>query len=225
MLFLHTPPGGGFAVSSSGTSRPIDLLMRRLRREFPDRLVVGALNEAATHASYIDLRTMVWSHHWPQELDRCAVIGGRHICRRCLVLYPVTFGVLALSLLGIHWPVRLDPVAFFMLPLPVVIDFIGEQVGLFRYSPKRQIVMTALAAPALGRSLDRYLHHRGDGSFWAMVLIYGGLCGFTVLCRHIREGRISRARQKRMWERDPMATGFSSKEEFEAYLDASSRGV
>ncbi len=188
----------------------------------PDRLVVGALNEAAMQASHVDWRTMVWSHHWPDELDRCTVIGGKHVCRRCLVLYPVSFAVLALSLIGIHWPGRLDTLALFALPLPVVVDFIGEQVGIFRYSAKRQVATTALAALALGRSFDRYLHHNGDGAFWAMALIYGGLCAFTVLCRHIRDDRISQAHQRRMWERDPLATGFSSKEDFEAYLNASS---
>ena len=32
---------------------------------------------------------MYLSHHWPSDYDRCAVVGGMHICRRCLVLYPV----------------------------------------------------------------------------------------------------------------------------------------
>ncbi|HET6663331.1 MAG TPA: hypothetical protein VFG94_03700, partial [Acidimicrobiales bacterium] len=28
------------------------------------------------------------SHHWPDEYDRCVTVGGRKVCRRCLVLYP-----------------------------------------------------------------------------------------------------------------------------------------
>ena len=34
--------------------------------------------------------TPMWlSHHWPSDYDRCAVVAGRHVCRRCLVLYPL----------------------------------------------------------------------------------------------------------------------------------------
>lgn len=196
--------------------------MSRRKRELTDRLVVGALNETMVQASRIDLRSMVWSHHWPGQLDRCAWIGGRHVCRRCLVLYPVTLAVLAVSLVGGHWPTRFDAVVLFVLPLPVVVDFVGEQVGLLRYSARRQVATTVLAAVALGRAFDRYLRHQGDGTFWPMVLVYGGLCAFTVVCRHFRDARIARLHHQRMWERDPIATGFSSREEFVAYLNASS---
>ena len=199
----------------------MDPCMSRLKRELTDR-VVGALNETMVQASRIDLRSMVWSHHWPDQRDRCARIGGRHVCRRCLVLYPVTLAMLALSLVGGHWPTRFDAVALFVLPLPVVVDFVGEQVDLFRYSARRQVVTTVLAALALGRAFDRYLRHQGDGTFWSMVLIYGGLCAFTVICRHVRDARIARSHHQRMWERDPLATGFSSRDEFVAYLNASS---
>ena len=34
--------------------------------------------------------TPMWlSHHWPPDYDRCAVVAGLHVCRRCLVLYPL----------------------------------------------------------------------------------------------------------------------------------------
>ena len=40
----------------------------------------------------------VWlSHHQPDHLDRCVVVGGRLVCRRCLALWPLTFVALCLS--------------------------------------------------------------------------------------------------------------------------------
>ena len=27
--------------------------------------------------------------HHPDQYDRCVTVGDRHVCRRCLVLYPV----------------------------------------------------------------------------------------------------------------------------------------
>ena len=41
------------------------------------------------------------SHHPPHELDRCVVVGGRHVCRRCVLLWPLTFVAFALALAGV----------------------------------------------------------------------------------------------------------------------------
>ena len=45
------------------------------------------------------------SHHHRENYDRCTVVAGRHVCRRCLWFYPVCFATTLLSLDGVHWPV------------------------------------------------------------------------------------------------------------------------
>lgn len=171
-------------------------------------------------ASSVDVGTMVWSHHWPDQHDRCVHVGDRWVCRRCLVLYPVALAVLLLSLLGASWPVRFDTIALFTLPFPMVLDFVGEQLGLVRYSPRRQMIVTALSAPALGRSLGRYLDHQGDRRFWSMTLFYGGICGFVLLCRHIRDSRLQRQRAQVALAADPRTAGFADREAFLSYYSS-----
>ena len=84
-------------------------------------------------------RAMWRTHHPPDQYERCAVVGGRNVCRRCVTLYPVTFLFAALTLAGWSaWPERLD-LWFIWLPcLPVTVDFVIDQLQLARYSARRQ---------------------------------------------------------------------------------------
>lgn len=116
------------------------------------------------------------SHHWPEDYDRCVRVGRSHICRRCLWFYPVCFAVTALTLAGTRWPAALDPWLLALLPLPVVAEWWGEHLHLVRYSPVRQIVLTLIAAPAVGVGLARYLDSPGDTLFWTVVAAYAVLC-------------------------------------------------
>lgn len=128
---------------------------------------------------------LVLSHHHPDQYDRCVRIGGRHICRRCLVLYPLAFVTLVVS----TWPQSpdraLDPVILVLLPLPAVIEWWLEHLGRVRYSPARQVAVTIPLAIALGRGLDRYLADPADAWFWAVVAVYGGSCSAVALWRFL----------------------------------------
>jgi hypothetical protein len=127
------------------------------------------------------------SHHHPEEYDRCFRIGGRYICRRCSVLYPVAFAVATASLAGVHWPAAWDKALLYLLPLPVTLEFLIERFGGVRYHAGRQMLLTLLAAPALGRGFARYLVNPGDKLFWSMVLLFGGSSLFALLAsRHIK---------------------------------------
>jgi hypothetical protein len=119
---------------------------------------------------------LLLSHHHPAHYDRCLRIGGRHVCRRCAVLYPVAFLTAALSLVGVHWPISWDRALLLLLPLPVAAEFILERFGVLRYRAGRQMALSLLAAPALGRGFARYLDHANDRLFWTMVLVFGGSC-------------------------------------------------
>ena len=94
------------------------------------------------------------------------------MCRRCLVLYPVAAVALVLARAAGRWPAAL----LFLLALPAVVEFLLEQVGSIRYSPARQIAVSAPLGVALGAGFDRYLRHHTDPAFWGMVVGYGALC-------------------------------------------------
>ncbi len=124
---------------------------------------------------------LLLSHHPPSEYDRCFRVGEQYVCRRCAVLYPVAFAVALLSWVGWLWPGRWDPTLLWLLPLPVTLELLLERFGALRYQPGRQVTLTLLAAPALGRGLARYLHDPGDRLFWGMVLLFGGTSALVLL--------------------------------------------
>jgi hypothetical protein len=123
---------------------------------------------------------LLLAHHPPSQYDRCLRIAGRPVCRRCAVLYPLAFAVMAASLAGWHWPARWDQTLLTLLPLPVTLELVLERFGAVRYRPARQIALTVLAAPALGRGFARYLFHPGDRLFWTMLLLYGGAAALVL---------------------------------------------
>lgn len=116
------------------------------------------------------------SHHWSDEHDRCALVAGRYVCRRCLVLYPLS--LVAALVLGVvaSWPDRLDPWFLWLLPLPSVLEFVAEQLGLARHSPRRLVVLTVPLAVACGRLYVRYLDDQTDGLVWSVVTTYLIVC-------------------------------------------------
>jgi hypothetical protein len=119
--------------------------------------------------------TPLWlSHHPPDRYERCARIGSRHVCRRCLFLYPLAFLTTAVALAS--WPGSLDPWLLLLAPLPAVVEWWLEHLRRVRYSAIRQVVLTVPLAVALGRGFARYLDDPLDPLFWVMVLGYGGSC-------------------------------------------------
>src|SRR5579871_2116435 len=119
----------------------------------------------------------VWlSHHRAGQLDRCAVVGGRPVCRRCLLLWPLTFVAFALALAGLRWPWAADDLLLVLLPLPAVVEFVLEHAGRWPYRPSVQAAVTVPLAAALGVGFDRYVHRPGDTLWWSVVAVYGGVC-------------------------------------------------
>jgi hypothetical protein len=133
--------------------------------------------------------TPMWlSHHYPESYDRCVEIAGRHICRRCIVLYPIAFAVMGVSL-SFGWPGDLDGVVLVLLPIPAVLEFVFEHLDLIRYRPGWQITFTVLLAIALGRGFALYVEDPASRLFWGVVLVYGGICVAAVLWR-VRRARV-----------------------------------
>jgi hypothetical protein len=133
------------------------------------------------------MNALLLAHHPPSQYDRCIRIGRHHVCRRCAVLYPLAFAVAIASLFGAHWPGTWDRTLLFLLPLPVTLEFVIERFGGMRYRAGRQLVLTLLAAPALGRGFARYALHPTDRLFWGMVLLFGGSALLALLATRRRD--------------------------------------
>ncbi len=94
----------------------------------------------------------IWlAHHWPDQYDRCVRVGHTHVCRRCLVLYPLIVVTAVVAVLievpdAALW-------AAWVLPLPLAIEWTGEHLGRFTYSAARQVALTAVAAVGFGTAL------------------------------------------------------------------------
>lgn len=166
------------------------------------------------------LRELVLAHHPPEAYERCVLIDGRHVCRRCSVLYPIAFAMLGLSMAGLHWPAALDRLLLLSLPVPVVLEFVLEQLGAIRYSARRQIALTAIAAIALGQGFARYLSNGRDATFWTMIAVHGGVCLAVFVIGNARRSRRAEANRIEIEEAHPLLQGFDSAEDFRAYLDA-----
>jgi hypothetical protein len=132
---------------------------------------------------------LVLSHHPPSQYDRCFRVGGHHVCRRCVVLYPLAFAVAISSAFGAHWPEPWDRTLLFLLPLPMTLEFVVERFGGIRYNARRQLLLTLLAAPALGRGFARYALHPGDRLFWGMVALFGGSALVSLILSPAAESR------------------------------------
>ena len=120
-------------------------------------------------------RRELWlAHHWPDRYDRCIVIAGRHVCRRCVWFYGIAFFVAALAFVGVSpWPEAFDVWAVWILPLPATLEFFAGELGLADYDARRQIAVTALMSPAVGRGMAAELSDRGSWLFWGPVLVFG----------------------------------------------------
>jgi hypothetical protein len=127
--------------------------------------------------------TPMWlAHHYPESYDRCVAIGSRHICRRCIVLYPLAFVVMTISLVW-GWPGDTDGMVLVLLPIPAVVEFVLEHLDIVRYHSARQVVFTVPLAIALGRGFAIYVEDPTSRLFWGVVLAYGCICLAAVVWR------------------------------------------
>ena len=121
--------------------------------------------------------TPLWlSHHWPEEYDRCVTVRGRRVCRRCIVLYPVSFLSAVVLGLVVRWPERLDVWFAWLLPLPAVVEFVAEQLQLVRHSARRLVALTVPLGVGCGLLYVRYLDEQSDALVWSVVAAYGLAC-------------------------------------------------
>jgi len=126
---------------------------------------------------------MYLAHHYPEDYEHCVVIGGAHVCRRCLVLYPLAALVMVASL-GWHPERAIDVAVVVLFPLPAVVELVLEQVGVLRYDRRRQVAVTIPLAVGLGRAFAIYLDDQASLLFWSVVVAYSVITVSAVAWRH-----------------------------------------
>jgi hypothetical protein len=129
------------------------------------------------------------------------------------------------SLVGLVRPVGATVALMLTLPIPVAVEFLGEQFGRLRYDPNRQIVVTAIAAPALGFGFARVVADRTDPWFWLMVAVFAVPCAAVSIVQAQRAQQINQATRAATETQRPFLREFDSAEEFQAYLDAAGDNV
>jgi peptidoglycan/LPS O-acetylase OafA/YrhL len=130
--------------------------------------------------------TPLWlAHHYPEDYDRCVVVAGRHVCRRCLALYPLALVVLVATA-GWRPPLALDVALVAGLPLLGVAEFVAEHLGAVAHHARRQVLATLPVGVGAGRGLARYLDDHLDPLFWSVVVLYGAVCAAAAWVRQRR---------------------------------------
>ncbi len=161
------------------------------------------------------------AHHPPEHLERCVRLGGRHVCRRCAVLYPIAV-LSAVAVLALDPPRTAMVLALWVLPIPMVFDWVAEHLGGWRYSPTRQVAVTAVGAPALGVALA---WHAVEPFVWAAtlpVLVWTAICLASAL-----GGRLASGIEEPGWQERHDAAETARREHLEQLLTAADarRGI
>jgi len=147
--------------------------------EVVERREADARSEVEHQRAY---RSLWLAHHWPHRYERCTVIAGRHVCRRCIWFYSISFAVLALGYLGISpWPQAWDPAMVWVLSVPATVEFIGGELGRWSYDARRQVAVTTILALAVGRGFYRELSEPMNSIFWGPAILLGLLWFFVGL--------------------------------------------
>lgn len=136
---------------------------------------VARADVARAHRPVEDVSPLWLSHHWPHDYDRCVVVGSRHVCRRCLVTYPLAFAVLVLGVAGLRAPAGWELAGYALLPLPALAEFVVEHLGHTRHSPRRLVAVSIPLGIGLGLGFTRYVHDPTDPWFWAITVIDAGV--------------------------------------------------
>lgn len=131
--------------------------------------------------------TPMWlAHHHPGERHKCVNIAGRHVCRRCAVLYPLSIAVALATVFGL----RIEPAEvaiMWLAPVPLVVDWVAEHIGLWVHSPRRQVAVTALASWPFGIALARHAADPFEPRATTAIVVYGAICLAAWLVKLYRE--------------------------------------
>ena len=87
-------------------------------------------------------------------------------------MYPIAFVVAGLAVAGWALPSPWSQLALVVLPLPALVEFVGEHRRAWAYSGSRQSWLGALQGLGMGVGFGRYLETPSDPWFWAVGITY-----------------------------------------------------
>ncbi len=121
------------------------------------------------------------SHHRLDEAHKCVRVGPGYVCSRCLGTYPVLLAALAWQLRRPFAPLHLDldPVLFFALPLPALLDWSVGQLTRWRGSNVLRLVTGVLLGASLGRCIYVNMRHPGDPKVFLELLGLSAVAGIV----------------------------------------------
>lgn len=118
-------------------------------------------------------KTALWyTHHHEGQLDRCSIVGGYAVCRRCLVLYPITLVLAAVIIAGGWLPEWTDLWIVVLGPLPMAVEWVGEHLAGWPYRPRRHLFIATTAGIASGVALGRHLLDPFPPAITAVMVAY-----------------------------------------------------
>lgn len=62
-----------------------------------------------------------------------------------------------------------------VLSIPATIEFIGGELGWWRYDARRQVAVTSALGLAVGRGFHAELTNPGSWTFWGPTLVFGSM--------------------------------------------------
>ena len=108
------------------------------------------------------------------------------------MLYPLAILTAIVVSIGSWWNHDLDPWLLWLAPLPGVVEFALDNLGVISYSARRQVILSAAGAVAAGVGYLRYLDDVTDTLTWSVVLVFGGICLAAAVAGGLRRGRALR---------------------------------
>lgn len=117
------------------------------------------------------------------------MIGGRPVCRRCAVLYPLAI-VTAIAEIAGWIPSGLGTWILWVAPVPMVVEWCAEHVLDARYSPGRQTITSAAAAVSAGIALGRHARSPFEPMASAAMVTYVAICAVAWIVGTRRRGAV-----------------------------------
>jgi hypothetical protein len=90
-------------------------------------------------------------------------------------MYPVAFVVAGVAVAGWALPSPWSQLALVVLPLPALVEFVGEHRRWWAYAPARHTSLSLLQGVGMGVGFGRYLETPTDPWFWAVGILYSSI--------------------------------------------------
>lgn len=119
---------------------------------------------------------LLLSHHHEDQAERCQQVFGLSVCRRCLIIYPLSL------LIGVTLNTILSPLSesfawtlVLLLPAPATFEHMGELSGTLPYAQTRATVLNVLMGIGIGVGLSALWGSTSDSIFWLPLVLYSVL--------------------------------------------------